>query len=113
MLDSVDSSAKMVGRDRRSYRRESLLSGDFQNGKTEIDIDDTLGLPARKKTEIKIENANGTLGKPTSSNDIANIVTLYLMAPPEYSYNGYELLQAFYWQPTCGMVRKIFFIDMK
>ncbi|WP_251366043.1 hypothetical protein [Coxiella-like endosymbiont of Rhipicephalus sanguineus] len=73
--------------DRRSYCPESLLSGDFQNG-----IDDALSFPARKKTEIKIENANGILGKPTSSNDVCKIVTLYLMAPPEYSYNGYEFI---------------------
>lgn len=70
-------------------RRPSLLFKKNQSDKVEIYIDASL---TTKNSGSKTEKEYGI--ELNSHVDLANIVILYLMAPEEHDYNGYELLQA-------------------
>ncbi|AML49528.1 cell division protein ZipA [Coxiella burnetii] len=75
---------------RRRHRREpSIQQSVEKEEEAEIDTDEALGLsqdPQERKEAVRNE--------PAEAEEIQDIFTLYVMAPKEYPYNGYELLQA-------------------
>ena len=77
----------------RRPRREPLIRVHFSNNEPEVNTDNVLGSP--EGAVEKISRKEKPLKKKLADVDeVFEIITLYLMALPEYHYNGYELLQA-------------------
>ena len=78
---------------RRRPRLASLMRAHFSDDEPEIDTDNVLGLSESTVEEISSKEKPFS-EKSTDGDEVLEIITLYVMAPPEYRYNGYELFQA-------------------
>ena len=74
---------------RRRYHRKLSIQR-VEKEKVEINTDETWKL---SKKDIQEQNQSVKNG-PSDVKKIQDYFTLYIMAPKEYPYNGYELLQA-------------------
>ena len=75
---------------RRRQHREPAINQEM----VAVDTDDALGLQVKIDEQQNPPPATSSIEKKSAADEQMDIIALHVMAPKEYPYSGYELLQA-------------------